>query len=369
MTIPKADEARTNKQRIDAAARRARNAYQDQAASATTDCPLKGGAGVPPHAGNCTRCTADHPGHTTSHSLPLSDEAQREAKRFYDELRQAGQLGGVDLTRLDGEKGNMLGVLICVDDVGNTHVLRAFSGFIDDSGIADAPGYSPSIAPGERAAADEARRRLDDEVLPEIAALKQQLQAQTQAIKQDKLQDADLSGNSAKISAVGRDKTLDKDDKALALRALRAEREQFEAPYAERTRQVVQPVADRITALEQQADQQRAAIEEPMHGGRLLTNFKNETQTQRDACTDAERVTDGRTGNCAAPKLIAQAQRQSLVPVAIAEIWIGGDLGEQRDFGNGNPAGRYVPSCECCRSILGFALCGLSEQQGQLAKR
>ena len=100
---------------------------------------------IPEHAGNCANCSK--PADTRSHSLIQSEEARAEAALFYNDIRAAGTLGEVHVARLNQEKGNMLGVLLCVDAAGETQVLRAFSGAIDDTGTEMRPGIPAASAP------------------------------------------------------------------------------------------------------------------------------------------------------------------------------------------------------------------------------
>jgi tRNA pseudouridine32 synthase / 23S rRNA pseudouridine746 synthase len=62
------------------------------------------------------------------------------------------------------------------------------------------------------------------------------------------------------------------------------------------------------------------------------------------------------TGDCAAPKLLIHAQRQSLRPLALAEFWWGAP-----PRGGGRAEGAFSPACrEKCGVILPFLLEGLT---------
>jgi len=359
---PRADEGRSLSERIEASAARTRAAYGSQAASANTDCPLAGGEGVPEHGGNCAECGREA-GATRSHSLVRSAEAEAEAARFYDDLQREGNLGGVELSRLNEEKGNMLGVLLCVDAAGETQVLRAFSGAIDESGIRDAEGYSNSIPPADSARAAELERELaqvKENIVNETAASDRALKAYQDA---KSAQEPAIKEKIAKLGPIYRRTDIDKPEKDRLAAALKAEKAEIEARY-DPEKQAYEQASAKVRKLEAQRDSLTQQVSEQYAGEREITNFKGESKKQKDACTDAARVSDGRTGNCAAPKLLADAQRKGWTPVGIAEIWIGKDLGTQKDFGE---SGAYVPSCECCRAILGHTLCGLAERQEEIA--
>jgi tRNA pseudouridine32 synthase/23S rRNA pseudouridine746 synthase len=57
-------------------------------------------------------------------------------------------------------------------------------------------------------------------------------------------------------------------------------------------------------------------------------------------------------GDCCAPKLLADAARQDLTPLAIAEIFVG-DTTMKKE-------GEFYDACkDRCQPVLGFMLCGL----------
>jgi hypothetical protein len=368
--IPLTDAPLSAADRIAAARARAQIAYADQTLNAQVPCPLAGGAGVPPHGGDCAACTgaaaaaagAGAAAGTRSHSLIRTPEAQAEVRRFYDEIRAAGALGGVAVARLDDEKGNMLGALVCIDTDGNTQVLRAFSGLIDESGVTSAAGCSPMLPPPspEALALSEAELATVD-----AAIAPAQLAATT---SRTALQGAmtphagEMAAVKTAISGIYRAAGTREEKVVLAApweaqKAVIAARYAAEQAVHDADNQAVRTLIARKLVLVDE-------IKEQYSGARLLSNFTGAApRTQRQACTDAARVQDMRTGNCAAPKMIAEAQARGWTPVAVAEIWIGKNLGTQTDFVRGMPAGTYVPSCECCRAILGHVLCGLPARQ------
>jgi hypothetical protein len=71
----------------------------------------------------------------------------------------------------------------------------------------------------------------------------------------------------------------------------------------------------------------------------------------------------GTCGYCAAPKMLAEAKSQGLVPVSMAELWIGTNHSTQVE--DGNP----VESCKSCRSFIGAALCNLESKQFETLAR
>lgn len=73
---------------------------------------------------------------------------------------------------------------------------------------------------------------------------------------------------------------------------------------------------------------------------------------------DASRLPCG-CGDCAAPKLLAECARRRLVPIAIAETWMGPNT--KRGAGLREEGVFYGACLERCRPILGHLLCSAEE--------
>jgi hypothetical protein len=108
-------------------------------------------------------------------------------------------------------------------------------------------------------------------------------------------------------------------------------------------------------------DDALVAYRDFMSENRVITNHRGQTASLKDACCppDKDIPTAGQMGACAAPKLLAEALRCKLIPVGLAEFWYGKDT-------DGRKHKTKYQSCQYCRSILGFALCGLDEVQMKL---
>ncbi len=84
-----------------------------------------------------------------------------------------------------------------------------------------------------------------------------------------------------------------------------------------------------------------------------FSNARGDARTLRELFAPAE--PPGGAGDCAAPKLIAEAYRQRLLPLALAEVWWGAPprSGDRR-------AGSFYPACRSkCAPILAHMLDGL----------
>jgi len=101
----------------------------------------------------------------------------------------------------------------------------------------------------------------------------------------------------------------------------------------------------------------------------LVTNFRGETQpiavafakvgpttSSSSSSSSSTRNLPGGTGDCAAPKLLAEAVRRGLRPVGICEIFVGATGGMSTTKGDGE----FYDACDSrCEHIAGYMLCGL----------
>lgn len=94
-------------------------------------------------------------------------------------------------------------------------------------------------------------------------------------------------------------------------------------------------------------------LHEQLHATYTLRAFDGATRSLRELF--APKLPPGGAGDCAAPKLLGYAQRQSLEPLALAEFWLG-----PPPPGGGRRAGVYYPACRGrCGTLLPFMLQGL----------
>lgn len=90
-------------------------------------------------------------------------------------------------------------------------------------------------------------------------------------------------------------------------------------------------------------------------------NFRGQRRLLREAFLGRSMPTG--TGECCAPKLLHHAALSGLVPLALAEFYVG------RENRSGTRAhGRFFAPCaEKCRPLLGFLLCGAQELRAGLS--
>ena len=123
---------------------RLREAHGAKSVSLVQSCALS--STEPPHSGKCTSCKP--PG--KSHEIHLTEEAAVVAVDFFNQIKTGGPLNPegdpkVDYKRLTETKGNMFGVLLCVDEKGQTQVLKSFSGRLDSTDVDDVKDYCPKV--------------------------------------------------------------------------------------------------------------------------------------------------------------------------------------------------------------------------------
>ncbi len=112
---------------------------------------------------------------------------------------------------------------------------------------------------------------------------------------------------------------------------------------------------DRLAMLAQRRNLSRSLMARIFSLYRLA-NFRGQTRALADAFTGASMPTG--TGECCAPKLLHHAAVHGLIPLGLAEFYVGR---ENRSASRRH--GQFFAPCEeKCRPILGFLLCGLCEK-------
>lgn len=117
-----------------------------------------------------------------------------------------------------------------------------------------------------------------------------------------------------------------------------------------------QTIDERVKQLiKERARLANLALEE-VRCHQLVTNFRGETSPITAIYSRGPTKLPGGVGDCAAPKLLAEAARLGLQPTGIAEIFIGATGGMSTTKGDG----QFYDACEQrCEQIAGFMLCGL----------
>jgi tRNA pseudouridine32 synthase / 23S rRNA pseudouridine746 synthase len=265
-------------------------------------------------------------------SLPRSPEIEQLARSLMEEL--------VD-DPFDRE-GRMYGVLLTKTASGKGVILKAFSGLL--GGHSDWPGWVPPVPD----AIPEA------ETLAELARLKQSLISLDNRRKASNYNhEADrFEAELAILSQLHRERKADRDRQRqvdLANSELIAILEQQSRQDSRERRQfkadrdaILRPLQAELISIEsdiQSLKQQRTT---------LSRQFKADLQ----AHYQRHHFTTG-SSDCCAIKLLMEAARLGLRPLAMAEFWWGPSRGNKQ-------AGQFYGACaDRCEPIMGFLLPGL----------
>jgi tRNA pseudouridine32 synthase / 23S rRNA pseudouridine746 synthase len=282
--------------------------------------------------------------------LPRSPEIEILARSLMDELV------GNPFDR----EGKMYGVLLTESMTGERTVLRAFSGLL--GGRSDWPGWAPPMQGREAIAIPEA------EILVELEHLKQSLielvyQREASSYSREANQ---FESKLATLSQLHRERKTDRDRQRAVesanpdliqelekqSRQDSRERRQFKADR----NAILRPLRAELIAIEaeiQALKQQRKALsrqfQADLQAHYKLCNFAGE---HRSIAELLPRSPTG-TGDCCAPKLLIEAARLGVRPLAMAEFWWGPNQGDKQ-------AGQFYGACtDRCQPIMGFLLSGL----------
>jgi tRNA pseudouridine32 synthase/23S rRNA pseudouridine746 synthase len=280
------------------------------------------------------------------------------ARRAAEELRAALAAGVVDVSR----DGKMFGVLVVRDAGGTVGYLRAFSGMIGERWEID--GFAPPVfdvaardafwpaGEAELGGLDAERVAHVDAAAAPRAALAEldarhaaELEAITARHRERRAARAAAreraAGDAARLHVL-----------AQASRADTAERRRLGAAHAaERA-----PLAEVVRAADARAAELEAARAARSREllARIWSTYVLTSASGRRAPIDQVFVAGappGGAADCAGPKLLAEAYRRGLRPIALAELWWG--PGERRE-------GAFYPACRGkCGVVLPWMLDGL----------
>jgi tRNA pseudouridine32 synthase / 23S rRNA pseudouridine746 synthase len=228
---------------------------------------------------------------------PPAPWARMAAEALQGRLRRDAALEAA-LWRPGG--GKMFGVLVVADARGRMGFLSAFSGML--GGAWDVEGFAPPLFDP---VAREAFWPAGEAELAELEARHAELLRKAEALRA-----------ASRLSKV---------------REVEARRKKLEHDRAERSRALWREVTE----------------------GYVIPDARGETRTL--ASLFAPRPPPGGAGDCAAPKLLAQAFRHHLKPLVLAEFWWGATPLDGR-----RESGAYYPACDSkCGTVLPSMLKGL----------
>ncbi len=290
---------------------------------------------------------------------PLAREA---AERLQAELR------GSEVGRLARAEGKMFGVLVAEGADGERHVLRAFSGML--GGRWDHSGFVPPLFNRTRR---EAVEPPGEAIVKGLVARAEAFCARDGELSRSRSAFAELQARHAEERAAMKQAHAERKARrhleravavdAAAVHALdqqsrgdKAEARRLEARHAEE-RAALDPSLRRLErragALERLRHAVCRELMRRIHETYEVPNAKGECRPLLTLYGDA--LPPSGAGDCAAPKLLAEAYRRGLRPLAMAEFWWG-----PPPLSGGRVEGAFYPACrDKCGPLLPWMLEGV----------
>ena len=295
-----------------------------------------------------------------------------------DEVR--AMLSSDSAVAADAAKGKMFGVLVVCDGDGVLGYLAAFSGLL--AGRNNVPGFVPPVfdlqsptgyfkqEEGEISALNKRIKETEcsDEYVTAVAAvtdtkcaMEQQLAAMRDAMRLDKQRRNELRATGA----------LTPDEEAALVRESQFQKAELKRVTARWQQQVaeceaaVAPFKELIAAMKKERKRRSAALQRWLFEQFKVLNAGGCEKSLLDIfAAHSGIIPPGGAGECAAPKLLQYAYLNSLIPIAVAEFWVGASpQGEVRRDGC------FYGACKSkCEPILGFMLQGLDVEENALEK-
>ena len=280
----------------------------------------------------------------------------------------------------DAAKGKMFGVLVVRDSGGGLGYLAAFSGLLAGRNCVD--GFVPPVFDmqnpdgyfkKEEAEISALNRKIKeteccDEYMAAASAVadtKRTMEQQLAAMREDMcLCKQRRSGLRAKGA-------LTADEEAALVRESQYQKAELKRAVARWQQQIaeceaaVAPFKEEIAAMKEERKRRSAALQRWLFEQFKVLNANSCEKSLLDIfAAHSGIVPPGGAGECAAPKLLQYAYLNSLVPIAVAEFWVGASpAGEVRRDGC------FYGACKSkCEPILGFMLQGLDVEENALEK-
>jgi tRNA pseudouridine32 synthase/23S rRNA pseudouridine746 synthase len=296
------------------------------------------------------------------------------ARRAADDLQRELREGRVvDLSILEAARGGkMFGVLVVATADNRVGYLRGFSGMLGGQWLLE--GFVPPLFdPAEREAIwpeSQSSVRPLEKALLESKALKE-LRAELvaaevrQSLASDELRARHRENREARHrQRDGLSAASGSEEERTAARQAIDQLSRADGAEARRQKLAHQLELEglqlRLGALESErsvlelrrAEESRALMRE-VHDGYTISNARGGTRPLRELFAPGE--PPGGAGDCAGPKLLGQAYRLGLRPVALAEFWWGAP-----PLSGGRVTGAYYPSCRGkCGPLLPYMMDGL----------
>ena len=295
-----------------------------------------------------------------------------------DEVRSMRSLDST--LAADAAKGKMFGVLVVRDGDGRLGFLAAFSGLL--AGRNRVPGFVPPVfdmqSPGGYFKQEEARissinRTVKD--IEESADFKSAVEA-LQALKNEAEKALTQATILFKANKEERRKKRESGMLSAEDEAMLIKQSQFEKAELKRLRRnwetrieekaaVVALFNERIKALGVERRNRSLALQRWLFEQFAVLNANGEGKSLLEIFEEKlSALPPAGAGECAAPKLMQYAYRNSLKPLALAEFWVG-----ESPVGEVRRDGCFYGACKSkCEPILGYMLQGLDVEESALEK-
>ena len=283
-----------------------------------------------------------------------------------DEVRSMRSLDST--LAADAAKGKMFGVLVVRDGDGRLGFLAAFSGLL--AGRNRVPGFVPPVfdmqSPGGYFKQEEARissinRTVKD--IEESADFKSAVEA-LQALKNEAEKALTQATILFKANKEERRKKRESGMLSAEDEAMLIKQSQFEKAELKRMRRnwetrieekaaVVALFNERIKALGVERRNRSLALQRWLFEQFAVLNANGEGKSLLEIFEEKlSALPPAGAGECAAPKLMQYAYRNSLKPLALAEFWVG-----ESPVGEVRRDGCFYGACKSkCEPILGYML-------------
>ena len=284
---------------------------------------------------------------------PVARRAAEQVKRSLRGGQISARVSSSVLYGPDG--GKMFGVLVVRDATQRLGFLRAFSGQLD--GTWDVEGYAPPVFDRAQREATEPRgeaavRRFTArvrvlEASPKWAELRA---AKASLLERHTNEDEALRlrlqvSRAARHDGTGTAFTTGRDDETEHRREKKRMRE--ERDTVDRELNIFERRLRRVKQLRVAASRISSWM---LYDTYRFTNARGESKTLWQLCEP--RSPPSGTGDCAAPKLLVQAIRNELEPLALAEFW----WGKAPKSGVKSEGNFYSPCVEKCGLVIPFLL-------------
>ena len=277
-------------------------------------------------------------------------------------------------------KGKMFGVLVVQSLEGETGYLMAFSGLLFGRNVYD--GFVPPVydmqSPDGYFKQEEARISSINRAIKDIERsndFKSAVEA-LQAMKDEAEKAVDetialFNANKEERRKKRESGMLSAQDEALLIKQSQFEKAELKrlrcnwAALIEEKDAEVQKIKERVSLLCAERRNRSLALQHWLFEQFVVLNANGESRNLLEIFDEKlSALPPAGAGECAAPKLLQYAYRNSLKPLALAEFWVGeSPVGEiRRD-------GCFYGACKSkCEPILGYMLQGLDVEESALEK-